>query len=263
MAAQIIAMSSPIPEGTLAKVTLEDGGSDAQFGPLLGDRISGGYKRKEAGSEELLDLYLSRIKRLNSRLNTVISLDIPAARKRARQADEALRRGDIWGPLHGVPMTFTDSFDVIGMPSTWGVAELRGTIRASMRLKSKNSWKRAPSCSARPMSGLISSAGPRRMTYTASQATRGICRARLVAFWRSRGCSCRGGSRLSKLASIWRWRRNVAHFCGLWGHKPSYGITNLLGNVMPGVGAKPDLAVIGPMARSAVELQDRARNVLH
>ena len=43
--------------------------------------------------------------------------------------------------------------------------------------------------------------------------------------------------------------RNVAHYCGIYGHKPTYGITNSDGHVMPGIGNKPDLAVTGPMAR--------------
>src|SRR5688500_13961177 len=87
-------------------------------------------KRKQISSEELLSLWLGRIERLNPRLNAVISLDIPAAKKRAREADQALRRGELWGPLHGVPMTIKDSFDVAGMPSTWGVPELRDNYPA-------------------------------------------------------------------------------------------------------------------------------------
>ena len=44
--------------------------------------------------------------------------------------------------------------------------------------------------------------------------------------------------------------RNVAHYCGIYGHKPTYGITNSDGHVMPGISNKPDLAVTGPLARS-------------
>ena len=85
--------------------------------------LSGLIRRKELGSEELLDLYLARIERLNPRINALVALDIARAQRRAREADEALARGEIWGPLHGVPMTLKDSFDVVGMPSTWGVPE--------------------------------------------------------------------------------------------------------------------------------------------
>jgi amidase len=49
--------------------------------------------------------------------------------------------------------------------------------------------------------------------------------------------------------------RNVAHYCGVFGHKPTYGVTNLVGHVMPGIGPRPDIAVAGPMARSADDLE--------
>ena len=87
-------------------------------------------RRKQISSEELLDLWLARIERLNPRLNAVISLDVPSARKRARAGGSVARRGELWGPLHGVPMTIKDSFDVAGMPSTWGVPELKDNYPA-------------------------------------------------------------------------------------------------------------------------------------
>ena len=73
----------------------------------------------------MLNLYLERIERYNARINAVIFTDIQAARKRARAADRALAKGEIWGPLHGVPMTVKESYDVVGMPSTWGVPEYK------------------------------------------------------------------------------------------------------------------------------------------
>jgi len=78
-------------------------------------------RRKKIGCLELLDLYLSRINRHNPKINAVIFTNIEEARKRARLADKALAKGDIWGPLHGLPMTVKESYDVMGMPTTWGV----------------------------------------------------------------------------------------------------------------------------------------------
>ncbi len=81
--------------------------------------------RKKVGCLELLDLYLDRIERYNPEINAVIFMDVDAARKRARAADRALARGNLWGPLHGVPMTIKESFDVVGMPSTWGIPQYK------------------------------------------------------------------------------------------------------------------------------------------
>jgi amidase len=80
-------------------------------------------RRKKVGCLELLNHYLERIDRYNARVNAVIFSDIQAARKRARTADRALAKGEIWGPLHGVPMTVKESYDVVGMPTTWGIPE--------------------------------------------------------------------------------------------------------------------------------------------
>jgi amidase len=87
--------------------------------------LAGLIQAKKISSEELLDLYLARIDKHNARVNAVVASDIPGARRRARAADAALAKGDVWGPLHGVPVTIKDSFDLAGMPATWGVPELK------------------------------------------------------------------------------------------------------------------------------------------
>lgn len=65
-------------------------------------------RRKKLGCVELLDLYLERIERYNPRLNAIIFIDPEAARERAKRAERALAKGDVWGPLHGVPITISD-----------------------------------------------------------------------------------------------------------------------------------------------------------
>ena len=56
--------------------------------------------------------------------------DVDSARERARQADAALARGEVWGPLHGVPMTCKESFDVAGLPTTFGSPLLKYNVAA-------------------------------------------------------------------------------------------------------------------------------------
>ncbi|MBC8463758.1 MAG: amidase, partial [Deltaproteobacteria bacterium] len=80
-------------------------------------------RRKKSGCLELLDFYLERIERHNSKINAIVFMDVEAARKRAKAADKTLVKGEVWGPLHGVPMTIKDSYDVTGMPSTWGIPQ--------------------------------------------------------------------------------------------------------------------------------------------
>lgn len=213
-------------------------------------------RKREISSEELLACYLSRVEKYNPRLNAIIATDIPTARKRAREADAALARNELWGPLHGVPITIKDSFDVAGMPSTWGVPELKANYPARHALAVERFLD----------AGAIVLGKTNVAAYLIGWVTKNDLYGTTSNPWdlkRSPGGSA--GGAVSALAAgltaldigvdFGGGVRNVAHFCGVWGHKPTYGITNLIGNVMPGIGSRPDLAVIGPMARSAEDLK--------
>ena len=82
--------------------------------------LAAAIRRREIGSLELLDGYAARIDKLNGALNAVVTLDLERARARAREADAALARGESWGPLHGLPVTVKESFDLAGLRTTWG-----------------------------------------------------------------------------------------------------------------------------------------------
>src|SRR5258705_5447047 len=90
--------------------------------------LAADIRKKKIGCLELLDLYLQRVEKHNPELNAIIATDLEGARKRARAADRALARKQVWGPLHGVPMTIKESYNVVGMPTTWGVPELKGNL---------------------------------------------------------------------------------------------------------------------------------------
>ena len=75
---------------------------------------------RRVGCVELLDYYLARVERHNPALNAIVVSQVEQARERARAADAAVARGERWGPLHGVPMTVKESFNVAGLPTTFG-----------------------------------------------------------------------------------------------------------------------------------------------
>src|SRR5262245_46208904 len=91
---------------------------DIAFRPT--SALADALRRREIGCVELLDHYLARIARLNPALNAVVTLDVERARARAAEADRALARGDVWGPLHGVPFTIKDSYETAGVRTTCG-----------------------------------------------------------------------------------------------------------------------------------------------
>ena len=88
--------------------------NDIAFKPVV--ELAQLIQDRKIGWVELLDHYLDRVRRYNPQLNAIIVLDENCARSRAVEADAALARGESWGPLHGVPMTCKESYNVAGLP---------------------------------------------------------------------------------------------------------------------------------------------------
>jgi amidase len=99
------------------------GMTDLAFLPAK--RLAAMIRSKKIGCLELLDHTIARIEKYDGAINAVVVRDFDRARKRARALD---RIGETTGPLHGVPMTVKESYDVAGLPTTWGVVEKRDQI---------------------------------------------------------------------------------------------------------------------------------------
>ena len=84
---------------------------------------------RKISSSELLELYIERFERFNPSINAIVETDYETARKRARQADEALANNENWGPFHGVPMTVKECLDVVGMHCTYGSPLFKENLR--------------------------------------------------------------------------------------------------------------------------------------
>lgn len=81
-------------------------------------------------SIELVESHIARIEAINPTLNALIAPMFDAARRDALAADLALESGKVLGPLHGVPVTIKEFFDVRGTATTAGIEsnnELRTT----------------------------------------------------------------------------------------------------------------------------------------
>jgi len=91
-------------------------------------QLASDIRRRKVGCLEALDAFLARVDRFNPKLNAIVVTDVDGARRRAKQADAALKKGKVWGPLHGVPMTIKESYDVAGLPTTWGLPALKDNI---------------------------------------------------------------------------------------------------------------------------------------
>jgi aspartyl-tRNA(Asn)/glutamyl-tRNA(Gln) amidotransferase subunit A len=87
-------------------------------------------KERQLSPVELIEACLARIERLNPALNAFLSVVDDQAREEARSAAEAIRRGEGWGPLHGIPVGIKDLIDVAGVPTTAGSDFLRDHVAA-------------------------------------------------------------------------------------------------------------------------------------
>ena len=213
-------------------------------------------RAKSIGCRELLEHYLKRVERYNPELNAIIVTDLPGARKRADAADAALARGEIWGPLHGVPMTIKESYDVAGLPTTWGAPEFKDYVAPRNALavdrmlaagvvlfgKTNVPLMLADWQSYNEIYG--TSNNPWDLTRTPGGSSGGAAAA-LAA----------GLTGIEAGSDIGSSLRNPAHYCGIYAHKPTYGIVSPRGHAVGGRVAVSDISVVGPMARSAADLE--------
>ena len=218
--------------------------------------LAADIRRKKIGCLELLDLYLSRVDKYNPALNAIIATDVEGARKRARAADRALARKQVWGPLHGVPMTIKESYDVVGMPTTWGVPELKdnlplGNALAVDRLLDAGVvlfGKTNVPIYLADYQSYNAIYGTTNNPWDVSRAPGGSSGGSAAAIAAGL-CGIEAGSDIG--SSI----RNPAHYCGVYGHKPTFGIVPPRGQALPGRLAQGDISVVGPLGRSAEDLE--------
>ncbi len=213
-------------------------------------------KARKISSVELLEHYFARVDAHNGPINAVIAQNRDEARSRAKAADAALARGEDWGALHGVPMTVKESYDVAGYKTTWGVPELKNNVARTdalsiQRLKRAGAvifgktnvpLRLADFQSYNEIYGTTNNPWDKGRTPGGSS---GGSAAALAA----------GLTGLETGSDIGGSIRNPAHFCGVFGHKPTWNLLPPRGHAMPGVLSPADISVIGPLARSARDLE--------
>lgn len=218
-------------------------------------QLAAAIRARKISSAELLELYLARVATHNPRLNAVIELAVPRARKRARAADAALARGDRIGKLHGVPMTIKESFDVAGLRTSWGDPALKDNVAtrdalAVERLEAAGAIVFGKTNVPLMLADWQSFNAIHGTTSNPWDTTRGPG----GSSGGSAAALAAGLTGLEAGSDIGASIRNPAHYCGVYGHKPSWGIASPRGHALPGIVAASDIAAIGPMARSATDL---------
>lgn len=214
-------------------------------------------QKKQISALELTDQFIASIEALDGDLNAVPVREFARARETAREADAALARGER-RPLLGVPITVKESYNIAGLPTTWGIPTFKDFVAeedalAVTRLKAAGvvilgktnvplvlgDWQ-----SFNDIYGTTNN--PWDKTRTPGGSSGGSPAALAAGFGPLSFGSDIGGS-----------LRVPAHFCGVCAHKPTHGLVASRGHLPPGLPALPlavDLVVIGPMARCVDDL---------
>ncbi|MFM9888740.1 MAG: amidase [Burkholderiales bacterium] len=216
-------------------------------------------RARKTTATAVVDDCLARIARFDRALNAICTLDATGAMNRAREADAALARGELWGPLHGVPMSIKDALETTGLRTTGGHPPLADHVPARdasavARLRSAGAVllgkTNVPPLSSdfradNPIFGRTNN--PWNLAHTPGGSTGGggaAVAAGLSAF--DLGSDLAGSVRIP------------AHYCGLFGLKPTERRVPNTGHIPepPGLPrAVRHLNTLGPLARSVDDLE--------
>ena len=209
----------------------------------------------EMSAEEALRMCWQRVDEYDRELNAVCCRVDERSLERARAADRAIARGEVHGPLHGVPMTVKEGYDLVGTPTTWGQQEFarnfpKADADAVRRFEAAGAivfgktnvptqlrdWQ-----SDNPIYGRTVNPWNQALTPGGSSGGSAVALAAGYAFMEAG--SDIGGS-----------LRNPAHYCGVCAHKPTYGIVPTTGHTLVEELIPTDISVCGPMARNVSDL---------
>jgi len=216
-------------------------------------------KNGELTSYEVVTAFYSQIEKYNSTYNAVITLNKTEALKRAKEADIALSKGQIWGKLHGLPITIKDNFKTKGIKTTSGYLPLMDNIptedaeivklllaEGAIIIGKTNLSVLAMDMQANnPVFGKTNN--PWDTTKTSGGSSGGCTTALAV-----------GMSPLSFGNDLAGSLRIPSAYCGVYGFKPTYGVVSIQGiqtDPKEKVNGLKSLAVAGPLARNIEDLE--------
>ncbi|HSY31372.1 MAG TPA: amidase [Verrucomicrobiae bacterium] len=218
--------------------------------------VAGKIRAKEISPREIIDAHLARIEKLQPKLNAFVHVDAEGARRQGLAAEASVLRGDSVGALHGVPISIKSCIDVAGWPCPAGSrlrtdyvagedAVLVSRLRAAGAILIGNT--NVPEfLMAYETDNALS--GKTNNPWELARSAGGSSGGEAAAI--ASGCSM-GGVGSDGGGSV----RVPAHFCGISGLKPTPGRIPGTGHFPREAGAFPWLGVVGPMARTVVDVR--------
>jgi len=219
--------------------------------------LAAAIRERRVSAVEVLEAHFARIARHNPALNALVTLNEEGACARAQEADAALARGQMWGPLHGVPVTIKDSFSTAGIRTTSGFPALANHVpdsdaTAVARLRAAGAIVLGKTNlpllvhgfqTDNPLFGRTNN--PWNLSRTPGGSTGGGAAAIAAGLSPLELGSDYGGS-----------VRIPAHFCGIYSLKPTDNRIPLTGHIpeLPGHRGVRHVATPGPLARCVQDL---------
>ncbi|HET6859617.1 MAG TPA: amidase [Streptomyces sp.] len=221
------------------------------------ETLAAAMRAGEVTSAELTDEAIACIERDDKTINAICVPDYDRARAAARGADQARARGED-RPLLGIPVTVKECYDIAGLPTTWGMPPHRGHMPAEdavqvARLKAAGAvvlGKTNVPLGLQDVQSFNEIHGTTNNPWNHDRTPGGSSGGSAAALAFGFGALSIGSDLAGSL-------RTPAHFCGVYAHKPTLGLAAMRGMVPPLAPALPteaDLAVVGPMARTARDL---------
>lgn len=217
-----------------------------------------GIKLGKFTSVELVQAHLNQITKYNKKINAIVFL-LDNALERAKEADDAIKKGKDWGVLHGVPITVKDSWATNGVKTTSSFKRLKNFIPKKDAVIVKKALEAGAIIIAKTNLPMLASDiqcnspifGKCNNPWDISRTTGGSTGGGAAAV-SARFAPIELGSDLA--GSI----RIPAHFCGIMGFKPTEGLISLEGHIPPLPG-KPltvkNQAHAGLLARTVEDLK--------
>ncbi len=220
--------------------------------------LTSAMRDRTLSSRELLSHILARIEQRNPGLNAIVALDADRAAAAATAADEATARGEAAGPLHGLPMTVKDVWETAGLVTTAGAPELKDYVPAVDALAVGRLKAAGAMIFGKSNTPLY--AGDFQTFNDVYGLTRNPWDAARTAGGSSGGAGAAVAAGLTPLelgSDIGGSIRNPAHYNGVYGLKPSWGVVPSRGHIPgpPGSLVETDINCGGPLARSIEDLR--------
>jgi amidase len=212
-------------------------------------------RNKHVSSREAVETFLQRIDTINPILNSVVQVRADAALADALLADETLARGDPIGPLHGVPFTIKDTYDVAGMICTCGTKGRAASVAqqdavAVARLRAAGGI----ALGLTNLPEFLLAYETDNLVYGRTNNPYDLARTPGGSSGGEAATIAAGGSPLGLGTDSGGSIRVPAHFCGVAGLKPTWGRVPLTGLFPPPFGTNARLRHAGPLARYVEDL---------